>query len=209
MTIEAAIAFRTSLLGVKVMHDGGWVHRDLKPANIGLIGRPPRAVLLDVGVSRYIEPGRSLLPNPGHFGTVGYLAPESELGKYDHAVDIWAMGIVLFQLTYNYHPWKFSKNPWRNGEDNNELRGSFRKSHEKAIDKMAKDYERARASPAKGFLHLGGLFIEMVQYRWPANNDTQRVDIDTVLQHPAWGPLLPESPQAKRPRIRFEGISQG
>ena len=153
MTIEAAIAFRTSLLGVKVMHDGGWVHRDLKPANIGLIGRPPRAVLLDVGVSRYIEPGRSLLPNPGHFGTVGYLAPESELGKYDHAVDIWAMGIVLFQLTYNYHPWKFSKNPWRNGEDNNELRGSFRKSHEKAIDKMAKDYERARASPAKGFLH--------------------------------------------------------
>ncbi|KAH9219376.1 hypothetical protein DL95DRAFT_384430 [Leptodontidium sp. 2 PMI_412] len=63
------------------------------------------------------------------------------------------MGIILFQLTYNYHPWKFSINQCRDGKDNKQLRASFRKSNERAIDKMAKDYESARASPAKGFLH--------------------------------------------------------
>jgi serine/threonine protein kinase len=54
MTIEAATAFHTALLGVKVMHDGRWLHRDLKPTNIGLIGKPLRSVLLDISTSRHI-----------------------------------------------------------------------------------------------------------------------------------------------------------
>jgi len=153
MTIEAATAFRTALLAVKVMHDGRWLHRDLKPANIGLIGRPVRAVLLDVGTSRQIEAGGSLQPEPGKRGTIGYLAPELELDDYDHSVDIWAMGIILFQLTYNNHPWKFSINPWRDGKENEQLRPSFRESYERAVDKMATDYKRSRASPTSGYIH--------------------------------------------------------
>jgi serine/threonine protein kinase len=64
MTIEAATAFGAALLGVKVMHDGRWLHRDLKPVNIGLIGRPLRSILLDVGTSRHIYAGGSLPPEP-------------------------------------------------------------------------------------------------------------------------------------------------
>ncbi|KAK3349739.1 kinase-like domain-containing protein [Lasiosphaeria hispida] len=204
MTIEAAAAFRAALLGVKVMHDGRWLHRDLKPTNIGLIGKPLRSVLLDVGTSRHIQAGGSLRPEPGTVGTVGYLAPELELEDYDHSIDIWSMGIILFELTYNYHPWKYAINPWRDGKTNEALRPSFQKSYQNAIDKMVRDYRNARVSPAKGYIHLGGLFAEMVRYRWAANNHAQRPDIDEVLQHPAWGPLLLESPQVKRRRLEYD-----
>ncbi|KAI1420108.1 kinase-like domain-containing protein [Xylaria sp. FL1777] len=153
MTIEAATAFRTALLGVKVMHDGGWLHRDLKPTNIGLIGKPVRSVLLDVGTSRHIQAGGSLVPAPGTVGTIGYLAPELELEDYNHSIDIWSMGIILFELTYNYQPWKFSINPWRDGKDNEKLRPLFQKSYQDAINKMAGDYKSARASPARGYIH--------------------------------------------------------
>lgn len=156
MTMEAATVFRDSLLGVKVMHDEGWLHRDLKPTNIGVIGRLSRSVLLDIGTSRHVHAGGSLRPKPGTVGTIGYLAPELELEDYDHSIDIWAMGVILFQLTYNYHPWKFSINPWRGGnddKDNEKLRPSFHERYQDAIDKMATDNKSARASPARGYIH--------------------------------------------------------
>jgi serine/threonine protein kinase len=153
MTIEAATAFRAALLGVKVMRDGSWLHRDLKPANIGLIGKPIRSVLLDVGTSRHIQEGGSLQPKPGTVGTVSYLAPELELEAYDHSIDIWSMGIILFLLTYDYHPWKYAINPWREGETYEALRPAFQERYQKAIDKMTRDYCHACVSPAKGYIH--------------------------------------------------------
>lgn len=153
MTTEAANAFRAALLGIKVMHDGCWLHRDLKPTNIGLIGKPLYSVLLDTGTSRHIQAGGSLIPEPGTVGTIGYLAPELELENYDRSIDIWSMGIILFELTYNYHPWKFSINPWRDGEDNEKLRPSFQKTYQNAIDKMARDYKSARSSPVRDYIH--------------------------------------------------------
>jgi hypothetical protein len=159
MTMEAAAAFRGALLGVKVMHDARWLHRDLKPTNIGLIGsiglvgKPPRSVLLDVGTSRHIQTGGSLRPVPGTVGTVGYLAPELELEDYDHSIDIWSMGIILFELTYNCHPWKYAINPWRHGMENEALRPSFGTRYQNALDRMANDYRNARASPAEGYIH--------------------------------------------------------
>lgn len=153
MTIEAATAFRAALLAVKVMHDGGWLHRDLKPTNIGLVGKPLRAVLLDVGTSRHIQAGGSLHAVPGTVGTIGYLAPELELEDYDHSIDIWSMGIILFELTYNYHPWKYAINPWCNGKANEALRPSFEKSYQDAIQKMVTDCRSARQSPTEGYIH--------------------------------------------------------
>ena len=151
--MEAARVFRDALVGLKLMHDGRWLHRDLKPANIGLVGSPLRSVLLDVGTSARIPPGTSLQPEPGAQGTVGYLAPELELEQYDHSIDIWAMGIILYQLTYGHHPWKLTINPWRDNKECEKLRPSFQTSYQSAIDKMGRDYDMARRSPAVGFIH--------------------------------------------------------
>jgi serine/threonine protein kinase len=151
MTMEAAIALRSALLGVKVMHDKRLVYRDLKPANIGLLRGG--SVLLDVGTFRQI-PANGLLPStPGTVGTIGYLAPELELEAYDLSIDIWAMGVILYQLTYDCHPWTFSINPWRDDKDNVALRDSFRKKYENAIARMERDYKTAFASPTQGYIH--------------------------------------------------------
>ncbi|KAL8941859.1 MAG: hypothetical protein Q9216_002003 [Gyalolechia sp. 2 TL-2023] len=161
MTMEAAIAFRDALIGLKFMHDGRWLHRDIKPTNIGLVGWPLRSVLLDVGTSACIQPGVALQPEPGARGTVGYLAHELELEEYDFSIDIWAMGVILYELTYGHHPWKFTLNPWRDGQKYEVLRPAFRESYQNALDIMGRDYNMARRSPTVGFIHLGGLFIEM------------------------------------------------
>ncbi|KAI4266656.1 MAG: hypothetical protein L6R35_006924 [Caloplaca aegaea] len=201
MTMEAAAAFRDALTGLQVMHNGGWMHRDLKPTNIGLVGTPARAVLLDVDTSAHLPHGTTMKPNPGGVGTVGYLAPELELVDYDHSIDIWAMGIILYHLTYNHHPWKSALNPWRNSKDNEKLRPQFSTSYQEAIDKMTKDYNISRQAPTKGYIHLGSLFVDMVRYQWAANNQLPRPDVDEVLCHPAWGPLLPDTPRVKRQRL--------
>lgn len=155
MKMETAAAFRDALEGVKVMHEKRWVHRDLKPANIGLVGNPPRSVLLDNGTAAYIQPGRMLRPKPGEIGTVGFLAPELELDDYDHGVDIWAMGVILYYLTYGHHPWNYALNPWRDVKECETLRSSFQKSYQDAINRMTVDYHRARHSPAAGYIHRG------------------------------------------------------
>ena len=151
--METASAFRDALRGVKVMHDAGWVHRDLKPANIGLFSTPLPSVLLDLGTSRHISAGGSLRPEPGTAGTLGYLAPEFELQDYDHSIDIWAMAIILYELTYGHHPWKLALNPWRDGKDNEKLRSPFQKKYEDAMMKMKMDCDRAYKSPADGYIH--------------------------------------------------------
>ena len=224
METQAAVVFRDALVGLKIMHhDMNRVHRDLKPANIGVLGTPARAVLLDVGTSAYIQPGAMLQPTPGHGGTVNYLAPEIEQEQYGAPVDIWAMGVILYELTYGQHPWRYAINPWREGRDNKELRTAFRESYKNAIERMAKDYKSTQEAPADGYIHrkypnlpyaelqadknllpVGSLFVEMVRHQWAPNNRAPRPDIDDVLQHPAWGPMLPNIQQAKRRRVQHK-----
>ncbi|KAI0410750.1 kinase-like domain-containing protein [Xylaria grammica] len=153
MKIKAAKVFRDALIGLQVMHKGGWMHCDLKPPNIGVIGSPARAVLLDVGTSAHLQHGTKMKSRPGTVGTMGYLAPEFELEEYDHGIDIWAMGIILYHLTYGYHPWKFALNPWRDGLENERLRPQFCKMYQEAIDRMVKGYHNARRSPTEGYIH--------------------------------------------------------
>ena len=140
MSMEAARAFRDTLLGVRVLHDQRWVHGDLKPANIGMIGTPPRAILLDVGQATCLALGATLGPKPGSGGTVNYLAPERELEPHDHLIDIWSLGVIGYELTYGHHPWRFRLNPWR--DDNpkcRELRSAFHEKYQEAIDRLTYD----------------------------------------------------------------------
>ncbi|KAK4207341.1 hypothetical protein QBC37DRAFT_433561 [Rhypophila decipiens] len=112
------------------------------------------------------------------------------------------MGIILFELTYNYHPWKYAINRWRDGKSNEALRPSFQKSYQN--DRECSMSASRGISADQKLLAVGGHFAEMVRYRWAANNYAQRPDIDKVLQHPAWGPLLPESPQVKRRLLEYD-----
>ena len=81
--------------GVAYLHDRGIVHRDLKPGNVfcedGLVK------VGDYGLSKFISCSR----RSGHtesIGTVHYMAPEVANGRYGREIDVYALGIILYEM---------------------------------------------------------------------------------------------------------------
>ncbi len=93
-SMEAALELMDGILrGLEHLHEQRVIHRDLKPANIMLQHGSPR--LMDFGVSRVIE--NSLLTNTVA-GTVQYMAPEAFDGFRTELTDLWATGVIFYQL---------------------------------------------------------------------------------------------------------------
>ena len=94
---------------LSVAHDRGIVHRDIKPENIFLsrdqYGRV-QPKIVDFGVARLAEAGRSLTRSGALLGTPDYMAPEQARGELgiDHRVDLWAICIVLYELLTGHRP---------------------------------------------------------------------------------------------------------
>ena len=86
-----------ALRGLGHAHEHNVVHRDIKPANLMLDGHGTVKVL-DFGIAHIV--GQSTLTGTGMMlGTPGYMAPEQVLGqKVDRRTDLYAMGIVLYQM---------------------------------------------------------------------------------------------------------------
>ena len=152
MTIEAAYIFRDILLGLEFLHENSWLHLDIKPQNIGVLpGNPPRAVILDIGQATFLR--GTLKAKAGRGGTVNYLAPEREICEYDHAVDVWSVAVIGFELIYGYHPFRFAVNPWRPGKEYESLRPVFAKNYSKAISMLSTDFHNYTNIRYSNFIH--------------------------------------------------------
>ncbi len=80
--------------GVQHLHDHGIVHRDLKPGNVFIekgtvkVGDFSLCKLLD---SRQVGQTQSV-------GTVHYMAPEISTGNYNRQIDVYAAGIIFYEM---------------------------------------------------------------------------------------------------------------
>jgi serine/threonine protein kinase len=81
--------------GVTHLHDNGIVHRDLKPANIF----DDRGIVKvgDYGLSKFISASRRGGQTES-VGTFHYMAPEVGKGEYGKEIDIYALGIMLYEM---------------------------------------------------------------------------------------------------------------
>jgi serine/threonine protein kinase len=87
-------------------HAAGVIHRDLKPDNVMLttrLGDPNFVVLLDFGLAKmFIGGGQSAVKTAAGvlLGTPQFMSPEAceSKGNLDHRTDIYALGILLFQM---------------------------------------------------------------------------------------------------------------
>jgi serine/threonine protein kinase len=95
------------LEALQYAHDQGVWHRDIKPANI-IIMNNGRIKVADFGIARVES---STLTQVGAvMGTPGFIAPEQYLGReVDHRVDIFAAGVVFYELLTGCTPFSGSK----------------------------------------------------------------------------------------------------
>ena len=85
------------------LHSNGLVHRDIKPENL-LLDKDMNIKVSDFGGTCYIKEDEE---RKTFFGTFEYMAPEIiEGGKYNASVDIWAMGILLYEMLHGYSPYR-------------------------------------------------------------------------------------------------------
>ena len=81
--------------GLHYLHEVGIVHRDLKPENLffenGIVK------IGDYGLSKYINLSRHSGQTMS-VGTVHYMAPEIGSGSYTRGIDVYALGIIFYEL---------------------------------------------------------------------------------------------------------------
>jgi serine/threonine-protein kinase len=104
------------LHGTQALHEEGYIHRDLDPSNI-MINSEGHVKIVDFGIAKRIKELKDQtgvqdhqLTSQGQFvGKPAYAAPELVLGNtmyQDQTTDIYAIGVILFQLTTGRLPFE-------------------------------------------------------------------------------------------------------
>jgi len=113
-TVETIITIAAQVAeGLSYAHQRGLIHRDIKPGNVLLKMRdgaytPRQAIITDFGLAIQQKDGDEMDTAP-FMGSLAYMSPEQcENKTLDGRSDIYALGILLYQLTTGQLPFKIN-----------------------------------------------------------------------------------------------------
>jgi serine/threonine-protein kinase len=115
---EAATYICQTAFALSEAHALGIIHRDLKPGNLLVTTRRDGSALvkvLDFGISKVplTDSEHQLTLQEVSIGTPSFMSPEQLRGSRDvgTASDIWALGVILYQLTTGRLPFRADDMP--------------------------------------------------------------------------------------------------
>lgn len=154
---EAFVYFLQTCLAVEYLHKNKIIHRDIKPENI-LFDENFNIKLCDFGWSDKIMGAESRRQT--FCGTLDFMAPEViRQDPYGVEVDIWALGVLLYELVHGITPFK-------------NIKRSFLRESKKSED-----------CPINFENHISNSFKDLIQ-RMLKNNPESRLTIEEILIHP-------------------------
>jgi hypothetical protein len=107
LSVAETVALGRRVAGaLHAAHARGVVHRDLKPSNLFLPGGDlARVMILDFGIARIVEEGRTLTRTGTTLGSPGYMSPEQARGmRVEASADVFSLGCVLFRCLAGQPP---------------------------------------------------------------------------------------------------------
>ena len=152
-----------TIQAIKELHKKKIIHRDIKPENI-LIDNKDNALLSDFGIATHCKEGEK---RNTYCGTDEYLAPEVIRGQpYDEKIDIWAIGILIYECISPLGKTPFNKIDFLKRTDDNK-------------EYIIKNEKDLKINYDKNFDPLAKNLIEKIL----KINPKERLSINNILNH--------------------------
>jgi len=110
LPVDTALGWaRDVAAGLALAHRRGVVHRDIKPENL-MFDSAGAIKIVDFGLARAAQASRLTMTGTT-LGTAAYMAPETIRGEGREPADVWALGVMLYEMLTGTMPFKADENP--------------------------------------------------------------------------------------------------
>lgn len=173
--VQAATCMQAMVRAIHYLHENWIAHRDVKPENFMFTTKDAiersQLKLIDFGISTKFKEGEKLTTK---VGTPFYVAPEVLSGAYDHRVDLWSLGAIMFLLLSGSQPFR--------GENHSAILSRVESGHftfsPEQIDERS---WRGEVVAFDGFRDaLPFLTEEQLKLKWQALEQVQNTEVEDV-----------------------------